>query len=589
MCRACVSSLITDQLTFGLWRAAPSRRRFLAYAISTGAAAATMTAGREAHAADGADAIFRNGTIYPMTAGGQPVEALAIGGGKILAAGSASDVSSLARGASRIVDLQGCAVFPGFIDPHHHTVLSALFADLLLNIGYAKYSNRADALDALKAAAAKAPPGQWIRAGAYDNLLQGGDLSMEEPDAISTRHPIFILYVNGHVGAANAMAFKLAKIPQDVGELSGGGHFGRAPDGNLNGLMYEEPALLRFIAVAAPAVTTERIATALASYTKQAAAAGNTTLHEPGTIKPDWIEPLAKLSNTLDVRMSASLSTDSVEASKAFTSLGPGAKARKIPDSRFSLYGMKFWADGSNQAETVAQTKPYLHKTKRGKSNYSASQMAKLCDAAKQAGWPILIHCQGDAAIDDALDAIEQAYGPNPATGLNLVEHATMARQDQLDRMKRLGAEPSFLPDLLHLYGAAYRDQILGAERTEFMEPMAACVKAGIAFSLHTDAPVSPAGPLRLVQIAVTRRCVIDNSVIGADQAVTIDEALKAITIHAARQIGLEDSIGALEPGKEADLTILESDPYKVSADAIANIKVSETWVAGERKFGGGG
>ena len=90
---------------------------------------------------------------------------------------------------------------------------------------------------------------------------------------------------------------------------------------------------------------------------------------------------------------------------------------------------------------------------------------------------------------------------------------------------------------------------------------------------------------MRLAQIAVTRRCLIDNSVIGANQAITIDEALKAITIHAARQIGLEDSIGSLEPGKEADLTILESDPYKVSADAIAYIKVSETWVAGERKF----
>jgi predicted amidohydrolase YtcJ len=87
------------------------------------------------------------------------------------------------------------------------------------------------------------------------------------------------------------------------------------------------------------------------------------------------------------------------------------------------------------------------------------------------------------------------------------------------------------------------------------------------------------------VQIAVTRRCVIDHSVIGADQAITIDEALKAITIHAARQIGLEDSIGSLEPGKEADLTILESDPYEVSPDAIAGIKVSETWVAGQRTF----
>jgi predicted amidohydrolase YtcJ len=586
MCRACGNSFITNHLTSGLWRAAPSRRQFLGYAVWAGAAAAVITAGREAHAADGAETIFRNGTIYPMTAGGRPVEALAIGDGKVLAAGSASDVSSLARGATRIVDLQGRVLFPGFIDPHHHTVLAALLADLVLNVGYPKHPNRDAALNALKAAVAKAPPGQWIRAGYYDNLLQGGDLSMEKLDAISTQHPIFVLYVNGHVGAANAMAFNLAKVPQDVGELPGGGHFGRAPDGKLNGLIYEETALLRFFAVAAPAVTLELLATALASYTKQVAAAGNTTLHEPGTVKPDWVAPLAKLSNTLDVRMSASLSTDSLEASKAFASLGPGAKARKIPGSRFSLYGMKFWADGSNQAESAAQTKPYLHTTERGNANYSVSQMAELCLAAKKAGWSILIHCQGDAAIDDALDAIEQAYGPNPATGLNRVEHATLARQDQLDRMKRLGAEPSFLPDLLYQYGAAYRDQILGPGRTEFMEPMAACVKAGIPFSLHTDSPVSPAGPLRLAQIAVARRCVIDKSVIGADQAISIHEALKAITIHAARQIGLEDSIGTLEPAKEADLTILESDPYKVSPDAISDIKVSETWVAGERKFG---
>jgi len=585
MCRACVTSQITDHLTAGLWQAAPSRGRFLAY-TAAGAAAAAIAAGREARAADGEATIFRNGTIYPMTAGGLPVEALAIGGGNILVAGSDADVSALRRGGTRIVDLQGRVLFPGFVDPHHHTVLSALFANLLLDIGYPTYAARADALAAVKAAVAKTPSGQWISAGSYDNLLQGGDLSMAELDAISTQHPIFVLYVNGHVGAGNTLAFTLAKIPQDVGELPGGGHFGRTPDGKLNGLIYEEPALLKFLSVAAPPVTPALIATVLASYAKQVAATGNTTLHEPGTVKPEWVAPLAKLSTTLDVRMSASLSTDSVAAGKAFVSLGPGAKARKIPNSRFSLYGMKFWADGSNQTESAAQTKPYLHTTERGKPNYSASQMAGLCRAAKDAGWPILIHCQGDAAIDDALDAIEQAYGPNPSTGLNLVEHATMARADQLDRMKRLGVQPSFLPDLLSLYGAAFRDQIFGPERTEFMEPMAACVKAGIPFSLHTDSPVSPAGPLRLVQIAVTRRCITDNSIIGGGQAISVGEALKAITINAARQIGLEDSIGTLEPGKQADLTILEGDPYKASPDAISAIKVSETWVAGQRKFG---
>ena len=112
---------------------------------------------------------------------------------------------------------------------------------------------------------------------------------------------------------------------------------------------------------------------------------------------------------------------------------------------------------------------------------------------------------------------------------------------------------------------------------------MGASLKAGIPFSLHTDAPVSPPGPLRLVQIAVTRRCEIDNSVIGADEAITVDEAMKAITVHAARQIGLEDAIGTLEPGKDADLTILEADPFKMHPDAISAIKVSETWVAGEK------
>ena len=176
--------------------------------------------------------------------------------------------------------------------------------------------------------------------------------------------------------------------------------------------------------------------------------------------------------------------------------------------------------------------------------------------------------------------------GADAATGLNRIEHATMARSDQLDRIKRLGVEPSFHPNLLFLYGAAYRDKIFGPERAKFMVPAGACAKAGIPFTLHTDAPASPIGPLRLVQTAMTRRCEIDNSVIGPDQAVTLDAALEAITINAARQIGLEDTIGTLEQGKAADLTILESDPYKTDPEKIMAIKVSETWVEGEKKFG---
>lgn len=400
MCRACVSSLIAGRLSFGVAPAAANRRQFMAYAVT--ATAAAMTAARKADAAGGAEVIFRNGTIIPMTAGRHAVEALAIGGGKILGVGSASDVSALSNGATRIVDLKRRTLLPGFIDPHHHTCLSALFAELLIDVGYAKYSQRRAVIAALKSAVAKTPPGRWVSAGNFDHLLQGGDLSMQELDEISTTHPIFVLYVNGHAATANAMAFRLADIPDDVGDLPGGGRFGREPDGKLNGLIYEEPALLRFLAVAIPKITPELMAKALVSYTNQVAAAGNTTLHEPGTVKPEWIEPLAKLSNTLATRLSASLSADQIEASQAFAALRAGAKARKIPDSRLSLYGIKFWADGSNQTETAAQTQPYLHGTRKGATNFPETQMVEMCRAAKDAGWPIMIHCHGDAAIDDA-------------------------------------------------------------------------------------------------------------------------------------------------------------------------------------------
>ncbi len=299
-----------------------------------------------------------------------------------------------------------------------------------------------------------------------------------------------------------------------------------------------------------------------------------------------YVHPLASLSNTLAVRLSASLMSDALEASRAFTPAASGAQATILPNSRFSLYGIKIIGDGSNQTKTGAQTVPYLNSDAKGATNYPAVDILAMCRAAREIGWPILIHCNGDAAIDAALDAIETAYGASPSTGINRIEHATMTRPDQLDRMKRLGVQPSFLMNHVFLYGAAYRDQLFGPDRTAFMDPAGACAQAGIPFTLHTDAPCSPAGPLRLAQTAVTRRCDSDGSGIGPAQAVTLDQALRAVTIDAARQIGLGERIGSLETGKEADLVILESDPYRTDPARIMAIKVSETWVAGSKAHG---
>ena len=148
--------------------------------------------------------------------------------------------------------------------------------------------------------------------------------------------------------------------------------------------------------------------------------------------------------------------------------------------------------------------------------------------------------------------------------------------------------EPSFIPDFIYLYGAAYRDQIFGPARAEFMAPFGAAAHAGVAFSLHSDAPAAglPISPLRQLQTAVTRRCATDGSILGADLAVSVDAAVLAMTLNAARQIGLEDTIGTLEHGKQADLTILDADPYQTDPEQIGAIRVSETWVAWQKRYG---
>jgi predicted amidohydrolase YtcJ len=596
MCRFCVGNLFTDKSLFAGWGAPgagaafhPSRRTFMALAgAAAGATGIGLGGGRAfADTKTPADLILTGGTVIPLaTPGAAPVEAIAVRGGQIAALGTAADIAGLKGDDTKVVDLAGRTLLPGFVDPHQHSCFVALFEELLADVGYTTYPTRADLIAGLKALDAKLPQGTWLLAYDFDNLLQGGDLSMTELDGVSKDRPILVWYINMHDGAANSAAFKIADIPSNVGTLPGGGHFGRNSDGSFNGLIYEESAMLKFVPHALPQITPQIFAKAMKDFFKTAATFGYTTTHEPGTVQPEWIEGLAKLTASGTGRLSASLQYDDLAAANDYRQYGAGAKPSFLPNSRFSLYGIKIIGDGSNQTLTGAQTIPYLNTTEKGSPNYPPDELTKMVADVKAAGWPVQIHCNGDATIDDALNAIEAAYGANPATGINRIEHSTMARPDQLKRMKALGVQPSFLMNHVFFYGAAYRDQLFGPDRTAFMDPAGACIAEDIPFTLHTDGPCSPLGALRLVQTAVTRVCDIDKSVIGPDQAISVEAALHAVTAAAAVQIGQGDRIGTLETGKEADFVVLEQDPFKVAPDEIMDIKISETWVAGEQTFG---
>jgi hypothetical protein len=569
---------------------APSigRADFLAAAAATAGALSVGLPERSFASAGGADTIFTGGAILPFAGSNRHQEALAVAGGKVLAVGTKSAVYAHKTSATKIVNLDGRTMLPGFIDPHQHTLTGALVAAIFTDVGYTKYKTKQQVAGAIEAQIAKQPAASWVYVYNFDNLLQGGDFSMEELDKIAPGNPVMVYYINMHTATGNSLAFKAAKIPESVGTLPGGGHFGRDADGKLNGMIYEESALKPFL-VGVPKITPQSAGKATVEWLRTNAAAGNTSVHEAGVLVfGDLLTGYERVAAVSPCRASISLMYDSMSAGDAYAQHGRGAQATQLPQTLLTLYAIKIVGDGSNQMLTGFQTQPYLNTEAKGQPNYDAAMLKTMVAAVKAKGWPVSIHCNGDATLDIALDAVESVYGANAPTGVNRIEHCTITRPDQIARMKKLGVQPSFLMNHIYFYGAAYRDQIFGPARASRADAAADCVKAGLPFTLHTDAPCSNIGTLQLVQTAVTRRCSVDNSIVGADQAITVGEALKAVTINAAGQIGMSKQLGTLEAGKYADMTILDGNPHAVDPEKIMGIKVTETWVGGRQAFSAG-
>ena len=239
----------------------------------------------------------------------------------------------------------------------------------MTNVGYDTYKSKAGVLAALKQKVAQLPAGQWIYAGYYDNVLQGGDLSMAELDSVSAQHPIFVYYVSMHSATANTPAFKAAGVTASTGELPGGGHFGKDAAGNLNGMIFEPPALVKFMS-GLPKLTFDLVSSSVKQFLSQSAALGITMVHEAGAYAPtpDALEAYKALMTASPVRYSASPAVEFLEVANAFVAPygKPGARALEIPGTLLSFYAVKIVSDGSPQQETAFQTEPYLNGTSVG-------------------------------------------------------------------------------------------------------------------------------------------------------------------------------------------------------------------------------
>jgi predicted amidohydrolase YtcJ len=250
---------------------------------------------------------------------------------------------------------------------------------------------------------------------------------------------------------------------------------------------------------------------------------------------------------------------------------------------------VKLIADGSIQGYTGYLSLPYFVPPgdDPGFRGYPRIAREKLIDKVTRyhaAGWQIAVHGNGDASIDDILDAYAEAQRRAPREDArHIIIHAQMARDDQLDRMRELGVVPSFF--VLHTYywGDRHRDIFMGPERAARMSPARSARDKGVRFTIHCDSPVVPVEPLRLMWAAVNRRSS-SGAAIGPEERISAAEALRAVTIDAAWQHREEDLKGSLEPGKLADLVVLSASPLD-QPETIDEIRVLETIVGGETVY----
>jgi predicted amidohydrolase YtcJ len=574
MCQACNPSAAA------LFHEA-TRRSF----IRTGASLASVLAvsayadGARAQAGRQADTIFYNGPIHTMAAShDHRVEALAISNGRISAIGTKAAVFAQQTATTRMIDLGGHSLFPGFVDPHMHT--SFVVMDGWVDLGPFTHKTIEEAMTTLKAAVAKAGPGQWVQAQKIDpSLMQGQPVTRQLLDAIAPDNPVFILESNGHVAYANSKALAIAGINRDMPDPPKG-RFVRDANGDLTGRLEEGPAYGQAFAKM-PMPSREETAQNLDKLLKLASSVGCTALHDCAIGSPNALELITSgVKDGAPVRAAAFLTSNLMDVWEK-EGLKPGAGS-----DRFRLNGIKFWSDGSNQARTGYLREPYLNSDSRGDLNYSVDQLTAGIRRAHDLGWQVGVHANGDAAIDTTLAAYGNVLGASPRDDhRHRIEHCSILHSEQIARMAALKLSPSFLIGHVHYWGRAFRDRILGPERAKLYDPCASALKAGLRISLHSDYNVTPIDPLRCIDNAVNRVMQDGGEVLNPAERITPFQAVRAMTIDAAWQCRMDNITGSLEIGKYADLVVLDRDPLTIEPGAIRSTKVVETWLEGKRAY----
>ena len=544
-----------------------------------------------------ADRIFHNANILTMSFKNGHDEmsianAVAVKDGRIIAL--TDDTSQYPENwvgqNTQISDLNGLTLMPGFVQTHAHFNLIVL-KKMTVNLAPPPdggVANLTTLKNALTAASKQIPAGYPIMGIGYDDTVmeEKRHPTRDDLDAVSTEHPIIIMHISFHLAVMNSKALEMAGIDADTPDPEGG-HIQREPNSNRpNGVL--EEAAMNVIGKMLPQPSPQQVFKTYDVVVQDLLALGYTTI-------VDHASDIAMEKGFEAYFASRDVPVDMIAYRRVLADTEPlatqMANMTRKDINGFKLGGIKILLDGSIQGYTGHLSQPY-HVPPAGKDvsyrGYPHLPPEKFNNMLMQAyadDIPLLVHTNGDAAIDVLLDGLEKANTAYPDNSLRPVSiHAQTMRQDQLDRAKGLSLIPSFFVDHVYFWGDRHRDIFLGPDRAAQISPAGSAEDRQLIYTIHDDAPVVSADPFRTLWVAVAR-LTSSGEKLGADEAITRQQALKALTVNSAYQHYIETEKGSIDIGKKADMIILDGNPLTLPEAELRHIKVLETVKDGETVY----
>jgi predicted amidohydrolase YtcJ len=543
-----------------------------------------------AHAQKPVDAIYHRGEIVTIDDKNPAAAALAVTDGTIVAVGTKDDVFKLKGDRTKVIDLKGNTLVPGFIDGHSHFI-NSLQVSRQANCfsppaGPAK--SIADIVAALTKAQEeyKVPKGEFIVGYGYDSnvLTDKREMTAEDLDPHFPDNPVMVQHVSLHGAVFNSVALKQYAITKDTPTPKGGVILRKPNSNEPAGLVMETAFLPIFSNLPKPgeAEMLDRFQAGQEIY----AGAGITTAQEGATHAKD-LELLQKAAAQQRLFIDVVALPFITEAKEILKNNPPTSFGTY--HNRLKLGGIKITSDGSPQGKTAYFTTSYLtggpsgETDWKGEPSFPKTELEEMVKFVYDQKLQLFIHCNGDAAIDMFLGAHELAAKDRTADLRTTVIHSQFVRKDQLEKYVDYKIVPSFFTEHCFFFGETHLKN-RGRKQAEFLSPMKTALRMGLRCANHTDFNVSPIDQLFVVWTAVNR-ISRGGTVIGADERITPLEALKAITLDGAYMCRDEKTKGSLEVGKLADFVILSENPLKVDAMKIKDIRVLETIKEGQTVY----